>query len=481
MDLFDTGSYYSSRIPVRAKSSPLIKASICALSAKHMSRLLPAQRDIQDSWLPKVASISDKRTINWSFYSTKYYHQAIVHLRAAVRNDEDDVDALSSVADRESVFAAVAVLSMYELMDKPGTAWRAHLSALPLFGTHEPKHLASSEPPALLKPSATICRPVFWSLARQDFLCTCKALTCPLPHSQYRNNGSFLSSKPSLTLQTVIGQTPTRLNLNDTHLWQSAGLEFGVEDGGPYSSSECLSGPVVMGSATSDEEDQKANEMIWLLSKIANHLIKGDALVPSDYARSAEERSPVGVTQEQLFVQWSVLERRLRDWYALLPSSFEPSARTRFTRPSISPARDDDDNHLVDLEQIWHDLPICAATMQSYHMACILVLVNRPQESTAIRSSVTARLRGYKYALEQSHHHAREICGISLANPPDAVRLHSLEPLYVAGQVLRSHSERRVVMELFQNIQRDIGWSTSHHMIKLQHEWQEGGDWILQT
>jgi hypothetical protein len=114
-------------------------------------------------------------------------------------------------------------------------------------------------------------------------------------------------------------------------------------------------------------------------------------------------------------------------------------------------------------------------------MTCILILVNRPQESTAIRSSVTARLRGYRYTLEQSNHHAREICGIHLANPPDAVRLHSLEPLYVAGQVMRSHSERRVVIELFQNIQRDIGWSTAHHMTMLQHEWQEGGDWTLQT
>ena len=276
--------------------------------------------------------------------------------------------------------------------------------------------------------------------------------------------------------ETVIGQTQTRLNLDDAYLWQSAGLSFGFEESLTQPSTAGFAGTVVMGSATNDEEDQRANEMIWLLSKIVNYLSKGDSLVPEDYGRPAKERCPVGATQEQLLEQWTVLETRLQDWFALLPSSFKPCARTRLSGPDSYPARKT--NHsLVDFELIWHDLPICAATMQSYHMARILLLVNRPQEFTAIRSSVTARLRGYQYTQQESYRHAKEICGISLANPSNAVRLHSLEPLYVAGQVLVSPSERDLVIELFNGVQRDMGWSTSYHVLKLQHEWREGEDW----
>ena len=175
MDLFDTGAYYSNKVPVRAKSSPLLKASICALSAKYVTRMLPAHNtDLKDGWQADVASMPGGNMINWSFYCTKYYHQAIIHLRAAVKYDPDGSDLLSSASDRECVFAAVAVLSMYELMDTPGTAWRAHLSALPLFSNSRPKTSPTAVSPASSETPVTICRPVFWSLARQDFLCACE-------------------------------------------------------------------------------------------------------------------------------------------------------------------------------------------------------------------------------------------------------------------------------------------------------------------
>ncbi|KAK7418009.1 hypothetical protein QQZ08_011406 [Neonectria magnoliae] len=439
MDLFDTAAYYSNVAPIRATGSPLLKSSICALSAKHMHRIQSAKSNTEHH--PQATLDADR--INWGFYSTEYYHRAIGHLQAAVRNDKIGPDSSSTDRERECIFTAVAILSTYELMDKPGTAWRAHLSALPLFCSPSGSSRAAA---ASGEQVITICRPVFWSLARQDFLCA------------------------------FISETQTRLSLDDAQLWRSAGLSLASDEkctdlyGSP-------SGPVVMGSANDNEEDKRANEMIWLLSKIMNYLTKGDALVPEDYARPAKERCPVGVTQEQLLERWRKLDTGLLDWLSRLPLSFTSSARTSFAgRPGDS--RDTDDC-FAHLEKIWYDVPLCAAAMLSYHMARILLVVNRPQESTAIRSSVTSRLRSYEYTQQESIRHAREICGIVLANPPDAVLLHSLEPLYVAGQALRSFSERSMVIKLFRDIQKNIGWSTSYHVSKLQQEWQQGGDWVL--
>lgn len=38
---------------------------------------------------------------------------------------------------------------------------------------------------------------------------------------------------------------------------------------------------------------------------------------------------------------------------------------------------------------------MCASTMQNYHMAQILLLTNKPHESTARKTTVTQRLRSY--------------------------------------------------------------------------------------
>ena len=112
--------------------------------------------------------------------------------------------------------------------------------------------------------------------------------------------------------------------------------------------------------------------------------------------------------------------------------------------------------------------------MQSYHMARILLLVNKPQESTAIRSTVTARLRSYRIIQEEVRYHSQEICAISLSSPPDAVRIQSLQPLFVAGQCLSEAVDRQTVRDLLKGIQNDLGWATEYRIRKLDEEWKAG-------
>ncbi len=172
MDLFDTAAYYSNVAPIRATTSPLLRASICALSAKHMHCIRSGKIDTQ---LFKEASLDDG-IVNWRLQSTEYYQCAISHLRAAVKNETIGPDSSSTDRERECIFTAIAILSTYELMDNPGTAWRVHLGALPLFCSTSGNAQASVSSGK----QATICRPVFWSLARQDFL-----YACEMPHKVY--------------------------------------------------------------------------------------------------------------------------------------------------------------------------------------------------------------------------------------------------------------------------------------------------------
>lgn len=214
------------------------------------------------------------------------------------------------------------------------------------------------------------------------------------------------------------------------------------------------------------EEVIKSNELTWLLGKIANHLTSGDSLVPGDYILPRFQRSVIGLTQEHLLEKWRNLRSELESWRDCVPPTFTPTARTRGAASGSGSSL-----AANTFEQIWFDLPLCAATVQSYHQASILLLVNRPQESTAIRSTVSERLRSYRNILSESQYHAREICGISLANPTDPVRINSVQAIFVAGQVFEEKTEQDAVLEILTGIEEDLGWTTKYHRMKLVDEW----------
>jgi hypothetical protein len=279
-----------------------------------------------------------------------------------------------------------------------------------------------------------------------------------------------------------IGETQTRLKLEDMRLWHRVGLatdetRFQL----PFSPSSFADS-----SASAEvEEDVKSNEIVRILSRVINFITSGDAVDPKDYARPPGQRPQLGVTQERLLRRWNVIMDELSQWRAELPPTFEPSARTKISSgssdgllpsspsPSSPPSSPPISafSMFEAFEQIWYDLPGCAGTMVNYHMAMILLLANRPQESTAIRSTVSARLRNYRQDHQGVLYHSREICGINLAEVPASLRIHSVQPIFVAGQVFHRVQDQEAVLELLSSVERDIGWSTSYYISRLKDEW----------
>ncbi|KAJ9264198.1 hypothetical protein DTO212C5_7257 [Paecilomyces variotii] len=388
-----------------------------------------SQAGVNPGSIPKYSGLPFSNEEMWRYHSARYYDQALGHLKIAVSSE-----SYSTLPGKEEMLAAVAILCSFELMDAPGSAWRAHLSALPLFDDR-----AASVPvhSSIVIPQTAVKGPIFWSLARQDLLCA------------------------------FISETPTRLDLKDMRLWQNAGLA--TDENGdflPYSPSDVMESQNTSGL----EEDMKSNELTWILGKIANHLTAGDALVPTNNTVPRHQRLLIGLSQEHLLERWNMLMADLDRWHDSLPASFTPTARTR----RLGSAASGFELSFDTFDQIWFDLPLCAATMQSYHQAKILLFANEPQESTAIRSTVSARLRSYRHALREAVYHAREVCGISLANSTDSFRVNSVQALFVAGQVFQEPCEQDAVLELLSGIEKDLGWTTRYHMAKLNDEWAKG-------
>ncbi|GLA04092.1 hypothetical protein AnigIFM60653_004130 [Aspergillus niger] len=456
LDCFDTNAYYSIKVPVMVATRPMLKAAACALAAKHLHRMCQgdARRMLQLAHLRNSPLQWAVRGVDLKYESVRLYDEAIRYLKDAIRLEIPN-------SRRDEMFAVVAILCMYELIDAPSTEWRAHLSALPFLycGTVDDFSSTSSLPNSLLH----ISRSVFWSLVRQD------------------------------CLSAFINETQTRLNLFDLVIWRNFGLNISAHGHllPPSVSSTTINTPIssspspharVPSHSAWLEEDTLSNALVWIMGKIINFITSGDGINPGDYESPPGQRPCFGTTQEDLLERWKLLEFELTAWYDTLPDSFKPCGRTQLFLSNLDPTHQEPiptpTENVGDadtIDAISFIIPMCAVTIQTYHMGRILLLSNMPQESTAIRSTVTARLRHYRQIAGLVVRHAREICGISLAGLPDAILSHTVQPLFVAGQCFEGDAERQLVVDLLRRVESDTGWATEYRVKELQKQWADGG------
>ena len=104
-------------------------------------------------------------------------------------------------------------------------------------------------------------------------------------------------------------------------------------------------------------------------------------------------------------------------------------------------------------------------------MARILLLINKPHESTSRRNTITWRLQSYRSIETEIGYHSREILGIALSRPDGSVRINSLQPLFVSGQCVTDSRERRVAIRMLRAIEADLGWATEYRVQQLLKEW----------
>jgi hypothetical protein len=201
---------------------------------------------------------------------------------------------------------------------------------------------------------------------------------------------------------------------------------------------------------TDVDEDLISHGLFWLLGKIVNFIAESDQ------------------PQSETISRWCRLELQLQNWYDSLPETFSSCVRTPLLESQASILRGSLDLY----ERILYAVPTCASAIQNYHMARILLLMSKPQQTNPHQPSITERLQAYRIIQNQVAHHSREICGISLGNPPESVRVQAVQPLFVAGQCMSGAEEREMVVGLLQGIENDLGWATAYRVQKLIQEWK---------
>lgn len=488
MDLFDLGCYFAHHVPVQSKSNPLLRYSACAYAGKQLGRV-SGRKAVVGGLASRQADMElypRPETVDWAYIGAKYYDLAISLLMEELSNSRAQEPPMTPITAAEETFspqstsqsphsdartpankrrrlsrpasssnadetlAAAAILCVYEFLDNANSAWARHLSGTKsLFDLAEKEGMMPVQSPTSpgaisqrIRPSRAR-RATFWNFARQDFLAA------------------------------LINEGQTRLNTEDWDLWRAAGLQIDQQGFVVPSNTRETTFP----EQTVMREDMISNALIWLMSKIVNYMASGDSV---DHVFPQDPSSPtgiLGINQMLLLQRWKELEKELEIWRQGLPDTFKPCARLPPVADGSVPA----DSARAIFSEIWYSIPMCASTMQSYHMARTILLINKPHESTARRSTLSDRLSSYRAIEREVRHHVHEICGIALSRPEGSVRIHQVQPLFVAGQCLSEARERRVVLDLLRGIEADLGWATDYRVQKLLKEWgwnQEPGQRI---
>ncbi|KAK9235044.1 hypothetical protein V1525DRAFT_411112 [Lipomyces kononenkoae] len=163
--------------------------------------------------------------------------------------------------------------------------------------------------------------------------------------------------------------------------------------------------------------DMYANYAVFLCSRVTN-LIASDSNIPA----------------HEYDCEWKKLWNELRIWAEERPVEMKPL--------------------LAFDQQIYEPFPTvlygnspAISGNQLYHMACILLMQNKPRLFKIHKSCPTMLW------------HAKQICAISLSNRHHGCWNNALQPLWIAGRLMSHRSEHIAILELLDKIEKTTGWA----------------------
>lgn len=205
MDIFDSGDYFSSHVPVQARIFPVLKHSLCAYAAKQLFLARTQKATVGGVTSRQATMETYDQSAKWDLIAGDHYGEAVSILQGlvAAATDYSNTDAsdgfdfldssdalgmnVSDVATQqrkskprlqlEEAVAATTILGVYEFVSATGTAWSRHLDGtktlLDIAGPQTRLDASSLSIPRDLIPSEG-WKAIFWQLARQDYLAACE-------------------------------------------------------------------------------------------------------------------------------------------------------------------------------------------------------------------------------------------------------------------------------------------------------------------
>ncbi|KAJ5733778.1 hypothetical protein N7493_002564 [Penicillium malachiteum] len=458
LDLSDAGKFFTVYVPIRALDCLSVKYAITSLAAKQLWRVKGAKPIVRGG-IPASPAITEAYpnagNADWFRKSANYYYMSASDLNnktsggytavsssAALESPIEIVNRwLGSrstqelardshhgtfVRKAEDILSTVTLLTLYRLLDLKGDEWHNHMSGIgSLFGSLW----------NLVQIHSTTfshgIRASFWNFARYDYL------------------GSYLSrSAPYLKPEGLA-------------LWRAAGISIVDENKFRISA---------MGPVNSSQEDQAANGLIWILSKVIDFRAQSKQSQIAQWEGSPSSNA-AGETQtdsaEKDTNTWLDLCLELQTWFESVPETFRPCVRIEKPRDLFG----NSDGAQMPFPEVFYSLPTCAAAMQHYHFGRIALLLNRPPDVLTAPSTAFDRLQGYREVTKEVDFRSREVCGIALARPHSEIRVHMTALLSAVGQCLESPKEHQIIMDLLCGIEADLGWSTDYIVQDLHSSW----------
>ncbi|KAH0846621.1 Zn(II)2Cys6 transcription factor [Fonsecaea pedrosoi] len=491
MDLFDLDTYFSRIVPLKAVQNVMLRSAMAAVAANQIGQMMANHSPLEDlqHLLPFIGEDGALQHTDWFYKAANYYDRGISYLRIFLQRWLSDTNkegltghasryndprtlsepsnntALgvspnkrrrisrtqsSDGADMEALVAAISVFSLYESLDNFTDDWSQHLDGFKaLLESKILPHAALSVPRPRASPfiSMKAGRAAFWNFARADYLAA------------------------------YVNHSKTRLDPDNLTMWKAAGLPV-MDDGTLNYNDPSTPINAVVTYQPGDREDLVSCTLIWIVLRTMNFIAPQEDAAPSlsgtprvfdspgTNAKAASEPGTPGGTQPRI-ARWKQLRRQLEDWYDNLPFTFQPYAIAAAGAQQPSDLLPDGRPRFA---RLFFSVPMCAAALQLYHFAQILLLLNQPVDDQDARHPAN-RLRMFRQVAEESEHHSRQICGIALGKPPPAVSRQMVHSLYLAGSCFEEKEDRTVVLELLDNIAKETGCPTAHRIKELKEQW----------
>ncbi|KAH9822731.1 Fungal specific transcription factor domain [Teratosphaeria destructans] len=419
MDLFDRDKHFEHLVPLKALRDALLRNAVAAVAAKQLGRTRGHKLFVgNQSQKPAHMEVLEDAGVDWFYKAANYYDKAIASSREYLqavsgslsRPPSPNDGRTISTANSDDLLVAVSIFSLYESLDNVELGWIQHLAGLKSLLTAVG---ANQQEQYQIVPAVTVGRQAsFWNFARADY------------QAAYTH------------------RRKTLLDTSDLKLWRESGLEI-QPDGTLYADAIKIKNDTMHCRKISE---LCARTLLWIVLRITNFVAAEDVDRDSD-------------AQMQT---WQELTGLLEYWHTNLPETFQPCAAIRFplrlrTHRGTS----------GQLTEVFFSITVCAAALQLYHFARIVLLHNKPGPTNA----TVNRFKAYREVSAEAIKHARQIVGIALGRPPPSVRVEMSLSLYVAGGCLEDDDERKVVLELLRAIEKDTGCANEDKVRNLVTEW----------
>jgi hypothetical protein len=189
--------------------------------------------------------------------------------------------------------------------------------------------------------------------------------------------------------------------------------------------------------------DMCANSMVYLQGRVVDLLC--------NFGRWEQRHSGPGVmyTNSQYVAEWLRLFDLIEQWHRERPQ--EMRAILVISSQQYDPPRP--------FPTVLYPNPPAIAGNQLYHTAALLMLKHKP-----VSLHLAQKPRSMLW-------HARQICAISISNGNHACWTNSTQPIWIAGQLMSHSSEHKAILELYERVERETGWSTKWRANDLIEYW----------